>query len=329
MRYTIDCMDTTLRQSIISTLAYFDVFSYPLTAEELYRWVHVVQQTGDRSLQSVTYLELLEMLGMMVEAGEIETLSSFYVLPGRKEGVEKRNAAVPRIEEKLRIARRAIRLLRYVPFVYGVYVCNTLASGTVTDESDIDVFIILREGRMWTGRLLITVLLSVVRLRRTDRCVANRMCLSYYVTRDHLCLKDVLIDEEDIYTWYWIDQVLPVYDRDETFRLFQEQNAWVQDMVPRALQSVKLSRRYRVDDSRISVAIRGIGEYVCRGRMGDWFERVFRAWQRAFMDRHEKVGARPFATSVVISDTMLKFHENDRRGVYREEWRKRNREIRK
>jgi len=42
--------------SIIKTLAYFDLFEYPLTREELYRWI----REGDRALSYVDFLKQLD-----------------------------------------------------------------------------------------------------------------------------------------------------------------------------------------------------------------------------------------------------------------------------
>ncbi len=315
-------MNEQLQQSILSTLAYFDVFDYPLTAEELYRALHALDADTMAVLSTGTFDQVLIQLQDLVENGRIEMKDSMFFLPGRIQTVVTRQLAIPTIEKKLRIARRAVRLIRWIPFVYGVWVCNTLASGTVKDESDIDVFIIIKEGRMWSTRFLITIVLSVFRLRRTQTRVANKICLSYYITTNHLNLHDVVIDQRDIYTWYWIDQLVPVYDRDNIYDCFQKNNQWVKSVVPHALQPVRLASRYRVNDGVISKRVRSFLERLFGKMLGDWIEGMMRWLQQVVMERSIP-GTRPYPTSVVVSDTMLKFHENDRRGFFRSEWEKR------
>lgn len=306
-------MHQPLKKAIIRTLAYFDLFDLPLTAEELYRFLW--KPPADMSYEAFLF-ELPLVSG-------IEERDGLYTLSGRTDIVADRRLAIPLIEEKLRIAKRAAMIVRFVPFLSALFVCNTVASASASRDSDIDVFIVARHGRLWLVRLLTTTLLSIARLRRTRTRVANKICLSFYVTDAHLDVSDIAIDEPDIYLMYWIDQLVPIYDPDNVRERMTQKNSWVKRALPHAFQPYRMSERFRVDRTPIQQWFRRIVERLWRDSYGGMLERQAKHIQKKKMaTNRESVQGLP-DTRVVINDTMLKFHENDRRQYYRDAWRER------
>jgi hypothetical protein len=306
-------MNSSLAKAIIQTIAYFDIFDLPLTAEEVYRFLW-------RYDEVISYVDFLNTLP---NVGHIEQKDGFYFLPGRADIVASRQLAVPLIEEKLRIARRAAKIIRSVPFLRAMFVCNTVASASASRDSDIDVFIVVRRGRLWITRFLTTIALSVFRLRRTKTNVANKICLSFYVTDAHLDLSDIAIDTPDIYLMYWIEQLVLVYDPDNLKEELSKKNQWVKKYLPHGFQSYHISDRYRVQNTPVQRFFRHIAERAWHGSYGDILERYAKQIQEKKMSANVgSVQGLP-DTRVVVDDTMLKFHENDRRLHFRDEWRSR------
>ncbi|MFH1286512.1 MAG: hypothetical protein ABII02_02045 [Candidatus Magasanikbacteria bacterium] len=306
-------MDESLRKSILSTVCYFDVLDMPLTKEEVYKWLW--QYNGNIIFfDFITELHALEGL---------EKKDGFYFLPGRSGIIENRQRSVPILEKKIKIARRAARKLRWIPFVRAMFVCNTVASASASEGSDIDVFIVIRNGRMWLSRFFVTGALSLFRLRRSKKNIADKICLSFYVTDDHLNLSDVKLPHDDIYLMYWIDQLIPVYDPEHVRQQMMQENRWVKKYLPNALLEYNIIPRYRVLDLRLPRKFRRVFETMWKGSYGDILEGQAKGFQKKKMSFNKKSLQHASDSRVVVSDTMLKFHENDRRGYFRDEWRKR------
>jgi len=315
-------MNEQLRKSILQTLAYFDVFDYPLTAEELYRWLYC-GYTDNADIR----ISFRDFFDQLAHFNQIECKDSFYFLPGRADIVEIRQRAVPVIEEKYKIARRAVKKMRWIPFCQAVFLCNTVASSHASPESDIDVFIVVKSGRIWTARFLIILVLALFRLRITKQTSANKICLSFYTTDKHLDLSDVTIDREDIYMMYWIDQLVPVYDPEDMQQKIIDANVWVQKYIPHALQSYKTLHRLRVGDMWLQKVKKKSWEWLLGGGLGSFVEKILKKKQIQTLKANFGDQMNDGSTHVVVNDTMLKFHDNDRREYFREEWQKRLAEL--
>lgn len=308
-------MEKALETAIHRTLAWFDIFYYPLTAEELYHnlWEY-------RPSSFLYFVSQLETLG---ENSQIETKNGFYFLRGRDNIISARQLAIPHIEKKLHIAKRASKKLRWVPFVRALFVCNTVASGVASQDSDIDVLIVIRSGRMWLTRFLVTSILSLWKLRRHGKKVANRICLSFYVTDDALDMSSIRWGSPDIYLAYWLTQLVPVYDPEDILSTLQKKNTWSTQYIPQGFQPYQVHTHIRVCPHKLSTMVRAFFEKVWHGNYGDLLEQQAKQLQLSKIKRNVKSVQAAEDTRVVVSDTMLKFHEKDRREFYRNEWKKR------
>jgi len=289
-----------MKKSILKTLAYFDIFGYALTAEELKRFRYGYTDNPD-----------LQMC-------DLPTKDGFYYLPGREENVATRQKAVKLQEKKIKIAKRGIKIISWVPFLRAVFVCNTLSGPGLTEDSDIDVFIIARKGRLWLVRILATLSLRLFGLRTIGKKTKDRICLSFFAADDSLNLSKIAI-ENDVYLMYWLAQLIPIYDPENLLASIQRANQWVKEYLPNAFAPYELSKRWRVDSIGFSKFFKKLLEKMWCGGYGDLMEKQAREAQVARMKLNymSKPGA-----GVVMSDQMLKFHENDRRAEYREKWRK-------
>lgn len=301
-------MGEKIRESILRTLAYFDIFCYPLTEQEIRRYIYCADSTDTADLAAV-------LCGLQHKDG-------FYFLPCREETIVARQRAIRLVEDKMKVAVKGIKKIRWVPFVRAVFVCNTVAGAVAEENSDVDVFIVVKQGRIWLARALATLTLSFFRLRRTKRKIKNRICLSFYVTDDNLNLENIAI-EDDVYLKYWLAQLFPVYDPDNLLAQIQIANQWVKKNLPNAFVPFVPISRWQVRDSRLSVKIKNLLEKMWSGGYGDLMEAQARGMQKARMALNYMSAQNEPDTRVVVSDSMLKFHEKDSREGYRDEWRRR------
>jgi hypothetical protein len=239
--------------------------------------------------------------------------NSFYFLPGREEIVNKRSEFFHLAERKYRIARRAAAILGFVPGVRMVAVCNNFY---YREESDIDLFIVAEKGMVWTVRFLATVLLDLFRLRARGDKTSDRVCLSFYTTTEAMNLEGIALSGGDPYLYHWLAFLEPIFD-DGIGESFWSENFWIKKHMPN-FWPTKTSAEKMVGDGRFTKSVRALGSVV----FGAWFEALAKKIQ------FKKVSKRFSGSGVVINDTMLKFHENDRRAEFREKLRIKKEELR-
>ncbi len=215
------------------------------------------------------------------------------------------------LEKKLwKRANRYVRILRFIPFIRMVAVCNNLAFSKIDGESDIDLFIVARSGRLFTARILVTLLFQILGVRRHGQKVARRFCLSFFVDDSVLNLSGIAI-ERDIYLAFWIASMKPIID-DGVSGEFLAANSWVK----RYFEDVVVLDRSRV--IRGGGVLRSVFRWILAGRFGDLIEKWMRNWQ---MKRaRAKVKRAGENASLIVEENILKFHNVDRRREYRNQW---------
>lgn len=300
-----------MEQSIIKTLAYFDYFNHPLTKEELFRFLW---QPPNLSYEK--FIEELDSYNSKVVGSKY----GYYFLLGREQTIEIRRQKTADNDFKHKITKRAAKKIRWVPFARAMLVCNNTSFEMADRTSDIDVVIIVKHGRMWTARLLVTLWLSLFGLRRNKKETVNKICLSFYVSDSSLNLADLVITEPDIGFMYWVVQFVAVYDPDGLQVNILQQNQWIKKYLPNAFAASAMGSRFKVEDNRWAKLWRNSWQRAWGGAYGHLVERQAKAIQRAKMRRNlHSVQDEP-DTRVVVSDEVLKFHEQDRRLQYKEEW---------
>lgn len=224
------------------------------------------------------------------------------------------------IEKKLweRI-NRYIPYLQVLPFVRMVAVCNNLSFGKVDDESDIDLFIVCKEGRLFTTRLLITLILHVLGVRRHRDKVKARFCLSFFIDDSHLDLSAIAF-ENDYYLAMWIRYLIPVVDYKSDgigwASRFLDHNLWISDYFSEDLKGY--SKDYLLRDAPLFKFFRFVLGGFFGFIWGNAFEWILKRWQlRRASKKALKADER---ASLIISDNILKFHNIDRRNEYNLKW---------
>lgn len=305
----------SLKTSITKTLGYFDLFSCPLTQEELYTYLFAPQE-------KVSFDTFVRRLDTMQESKEkqFEMCGGYYFFSGREEIIAMRERRVWYIEKKLRIARRAAKIIRSVPFVKAFFVCNQIQIG-VTKKSDIDVLIVVEQGKLYSTRLFITFLLSLFRLRRGKKKITDRICLSFYVTDNGLDFSNLKIADPDVYFIHWLTTLIPVYDPQNYLQKIFSQNTWASQHLPHAFQPLSRGKEWKIKDNRLTLFVKKTLEKILKTRMGEKFEIMTKKFQLKHMKGNTE-SVQNKDSRVVISDTLLKFHENDRRDLFRREWEK-------
>lgn len=203
-----------LEQAIWRTLAYVDLFDYPLTAVEIHRYLDGLPASLDAVINALRHSPLL--------AGQLLCHDGFYCLPGRETIFAVRQQRQEKAQQLWVAARRYGALIARLPFVRLVAVTGSLAMSNVAEEADIDYFIVTENGRLWLARALV---IGVVRLAARRGVV---LCPNYFVAESALALP-----EHTLYTAREVAQMVPLSGY-PVYQQLRAQNSWVSCFLPNA-----------------------------------------------------------------------------------------------
>jgi len=302
-----------LSESIRKTVAYFSLFNYPLTKEELFAFLWQPPRLG--------YEDFLTGLAEAERVGEVAARWGYYFFPGQDEAVENRRRRLVLSEEKMKLARRAAKKIRSTPFLRAIFVCNSVAAGLASPESDLDLFIITAPGRIWLVRFITNFWLRFLGWRVYGAKRRDRACLSFYVTDERLDLSSLRALDEDIHFAYWFCQLSPLYDPENYGVKLFEANRWVENYAPH-FRCLALGGISPVKDSSGGRFWKKIWEKFWSGAYGDLLEKQAKGVQLARLRLTGRDAASRSDKNVILSDEAIKLHDNDNRKEIWERWRR-------
>lgn len=290
---------SSIEESVKATLAFFALFDRKLTPEELHRFLY----------RAPVACSIDDLKGIVLHMNEVASRQGYYFL---------KNATYeqdPIHQQKMQnlLWKRVytyVPWLRMLPFVRMVGVGNTHAFGAADEESDIDLFIIAAKGHVWLVRFLTGIFLHILGVRRHGNKVEKRFCLSFYID-ETVCTFDPIRIEEDIYMDFWIATLVPIMGKD-MYKKFIEANTSLSQIF---LHLDVLDKNIRSHTS----SMQRIGEWFFTTAVGAWIEQKIMQLQKGKM--HYLPVTLQATSSVVVTDHMLKFHNNDRRTMYRDAWK--------
>ena len=308
----------SLQQSVLATLTYTDIVDYPLTAGEVWRFLY--RPEGTVSQEDVNDA-LVELMGQ----GKVDREGDWYMLNGRRSIAATRKERTELSKKKWRRAKSAAEFLRLVPFVRGVFVCNSVAIDNGKKESDVDIVVIIKAGRMFLARFAVTAIVQLLGYRRHGTKIADRVCLSFYVTDDAIDFSSLRLQPEDPQLAFWVATFVPLINRGDTFQHVREANPWVLEYFPNAFSTNP--RNEQLAEDQLLNSVRLFFENAFMGSIGEPLEQSARSMQMKRMQRNKQSRQNEPTTDVIISDTLLKYHERDRRGEMREKFEQRLNEL--
>jgi predicted nucleotidyltransferase len=200
------------RETILKTLAYFDLFHYPLTREEL------ISFSCQQDLRLSVDMELESLLRERI----IFKIDFYYSLQNTIRLAERRRKGNLRADSQLSIARRAAGILSRFPFVRSVAISGSLSKRFAEEQSDIDFFIITDAGRLWIARTCMHLFKKLTYIVGKQNC----FCMNYYVDEEGL-----EIPEKNVFTAMEIVTLLPMQGT-ECFTDFLQANSWADIYFP-------------------------------------------------------------------------------------------------
>ncbi len=291
-----------IKEAIIKTIVFFDIFSFPLTTFEIWQYV-----ACKCSLLEV--IEVLEEIDMRI----IENKSAYYFLHSRSSIIKTRERRNNYSDRKMKRALRISRVFKFIPWIKMIAIGNIIGANNLKDGSDIDFFIITEKKRIWLTRLFTTIITKFLLLRPRVNDVRDKICLSFYLSEDSLNLETFhLAKKNDLYFVYWLANLVPIYGEENAYSEFLEQNKWIYEVLPNFEHSLTTS--HRTISARPGFFYRGVIDLFLGGLEINAKKLQLKILPNDLRRQMNK------DTRVVINDAVLKLHVNDRRAAFAEQF---------
>lgn len=215
-----------VQTAILKTLAYADVFNYPLAPYEIWKYLIECESSWSEFYSSLVQLESRQKIAFR---------QGFYHLPHRRKIISLRKKRQKIAADKLIYTQKLRNWFKLIPYVWFVGVSGSLAMANTRLEDDIDVFIITAPRRLWTTRMLCTLLLDILGVRRKpdQQKTQDKLCLNMFMDGGKLGLP---VHERDLYLAHEVVQLQPILSRYQTYERFINANRWLKRFLPQAVK---------------------------------------------------------------------------------------------
>lgn len=198
---------------------------------------------------------------------------------------------------------RRIWPFRFIPFVDFVLAAGSLATGNMREESDFDVIVGVRQGRIFTARVFCILAFGMfgwraVHKRSNSKKWRDKICFNHFVTPNAYRLSPP-------HNEYWKKlylNLVPVYGDTRIIQRFFQANAdWMGE-----------ARLYQNDPRHLykfPSSFKVFLEWILGGKFGDQLQRL-KFIQIYFIRRGSAGGYKP---RIIYNDNELEFHPDTKR----------------
>ena len=199
--------------AILRAVAFADVFDHAPTIRELQRHLTVAASAGEVERR---------LTGSPILAERLVHRAGHVVTAGRESLVARRSGRARTSARLWPRARLLGRLIGRLPYVRMVAVTGSLAVDAPGDDADIDLFVVVADGRLWLARALVV---AIVRLAAP---AGIRLCPNYLLAERAMELDE---DDRTYGTAREIAQMVPLAGLG-TYERFLARNAWYRTFQP-------------------------------------------------------------------------------------------------
>lgn len=254
-----------LQEDILRVFLYFDIFKYPLKAEEVYTFLSS-DSTSPGEIAAACTARPLDII--------IHRADNHYFV---RESGDSSNFPSLRLENERRartylsIARFLGKLINTFPFVRGVFISGELSKGVLTRQGDIDFFIVTAPNRLWIARALLTAFKKTFLLNSK-----KFFCLNHFITEDYL-----EVTERNLYSALEIATLKPLYNI-RLFDTYRDRNSWVKDYFP----NLQFSKSYDSETPSRPIVQR-LFEAPFKGDLADKLDlKIMQLWRKLWIRRY-------------------------------------------
>lgn len=286
-----------LKKAIMRVIVFFDMFDYPPTCFEIWQYLSINTDLG--SVENI-----LSDAGFRHENNIVQR-QGFYFFKGRESIINIRMSRYNYTDRKFKIALRVVRIFKFIPWIRMAAIGNIIGTNNLDDDGDIDLFIVTDKDRAWITRFFCASLMAFFNMRPKPGKEKDKICLSFFVDDSLLNMRDLKISKNDIYFDHWLLGMRVIYDRDDAYNVFINDNKWIKNDFPNWIEDKPV--HFRSAGRPFSVFYREVFDLVFGGlnyKLKNWQISMMPDNLRQMMNKDKRV---------MIGDGILKLHVNDRR----------------
>jgi len=236
---------TVLDRAIYSTVAYRDLFRFPVAPEEIHRYLHGMRCSPDDVRDALSHSAFLR--------SRLDGDGEFFCLRGRAESFAVRRARRELSRAQWPRARRFARFLAMLPNVRMVAMTGSLAAGNFPEDGDIDFLLVADGGTLWRTRALCRFLALL-----DDKLRRGLFCPNTFLSSAALTLT-----RRSLYDAQELCQMIPLHGM-ETYEAVRRANGWTAEWLPNAAGPPSGA----LDLPAFSRGLKRTGEWLLGGRAG-------------------------------------------------------------
>jgi hypothetical protein len=277
---------------VIKTIAYFDVFRYPLTEEQIYRFL---------PRNSVSKEQISDIVKHLVTSGILDEYKNYYFLHSEsREIVSQRNDDEHRAYKMLKYARLVSLLLKQFPFTRAIFVTGSLSKNVAAADGDIDFMIVTSEERLWICKTFLTLFRKVFLLGSH-----KYFCTNFYISE-----KEYAISKRNMYSAIELLTTKVMWNI-PAFLEFQRVNYWAKDFLPNCMPSIDSTAVLSPSRSLLQRLIEMVLNLFPLEVMNRFLmNRYKHHWNRLYHDLADEKRSTSFLTSLNVSSVWkIDYHE--------------------
>jgi hypothetical protein len=241
----------SITYSIIRTLCYSQIFSYPLTFSEL--WKYIIHS------KKITREELA--LNLYENRNFFQEVREYIVLPGDIKLIKTRNERIAHSKRKLAKALWISNILSLIPTVKLIGISGSLSMYNTKINDDIDLFFITSKRMLWTTRFLVNIVLILLKEKRlrNDKFAKDKICPNMFMADDYMELPK---NKRNLYTAHEVAQMKVLYSKNNTHNRFLYKNSWILKYLPNVFEKEDRVSPKETQNSPIREKVKTITEYL-------------------------------------------------------------------
>lgn len=281
-------------EAILSAVIYADLFDYPLSCEEIHRFL-----PGHRAPLS-TVQDQIASHPLLRE--RLSSLPPYWFLADRDHLVSLRRQREAFASELWPLAWRYGHWMAAMPFVRLVAITGSLTMNNVASAGDdVDFMIVAQSGRVWLARGL-----AILVVRLAERA-GIELCPNYVIAESTLQIGD-----PSFFTAHELAQIVPLFGV-STYHRLMDSNRWMAQFLPNASPQPDGAREL----GRMALRGQRLLEGALGGRLGDALER----WERERkIPRLRRTARQRGSTDAMYTPDLCKGHVNDHSTDVRERY---------
>lgn len=213
------------------SIFYHNIFEYPLTFLELVKWT----PKNSPSLRV-----------------EVDYKNAFYFIKNSGGYIYKRSVRNRISQKKIKIATKASKIMAFVPTVKMVGITGSLAMRNADKDSDIDLIVITKKGKLWSTRIVVYLMLKLMnfKVRKPGKNEHGELCLNIWLDESDLKWGS---GDRNFFTAHEILQITPLINKNHTYEHFLGENKWALNYWPNAVEikprsnSLKYTKQFQFD----------------------------------------------------------------------------------